>query len=68
MEDEEYTCDIETIELKNLILVWLTECENYLKNRDLSYTRPSPLLSRTVLVWFTFTYKLLFVLFHGFPF
>lgn len=42
MEDEEYTCDIETIELKNLILVWLTECENYLKNRDLSYTRPSP--------------------------
>ena len=33
-DDEEYTCRIETIELKNLILVWLEEYENYLQNRD----------------------------------
>ncbi|MGE6617516.1 hypothetical protein [Bacillus mycoides] len=36
VEDEEYTCEIETIELKNLMLVWLTEYENDLQNRDLN--------------------------------
>ncbi|MGG0276943.1 hypothetical protein [Bacillus rhizoplanae] len=34
VEDEENTCEIETIELKNLMLVWLAEYENYLQNRD----------------------------------
>ena len=33
-EEEENTCEIETIELKNLMLVWLAEYENYLQNRD----------------------------------
>ncbi|WP_410985387.1 hypothetical protein [Bacillus cereus] len=33
-EDGENTCEIETIELKNLMLVWLAEYENYLKDRD----------------------------------
>ncbi|MGE7857385.1 MULTISPECIES: hypothetical protein [Bacillus] len=36
VEDEEYTCEIETIELKNLMLVWLTEYENDLQNRNLN--------------------------------
>ncbi|MEY8348280.1 hypothetical protein AALF16_08215 [Bacillus cereus] len=34
VDDEENTCEIETIELKNLMLVWLVEYENYLRNRD----------------------------------
>ncbi|CAG9611988.1 Antitoxin [Bacillus rhizoplanae] len=34
VEDEENTCEIETIELKNLMLVWLAEYENYLQNRN----------------------------------
>ncbi|MGI2750923.1 hypothetical protein ACRS52_20230 [Bacillus cytotoxicus] len=33
-EDGENTCEIETIELKNLMLVWLAAYENYLKDRD----------------------------------
>ncbi|WP_244547953.1 hypothetical protein [Bacillus sp. 103mf] len=33
-EEKENTCEIETIELKNLMLVWLAEYENYLQNRD----------------------------------
>ncbi|WP_243765216.1 hypothetical protein [Bacillus arachidis] len=34
VDDEENTCEIETIELKSLMLVWLAEYENYLRNRD----------------------------------
>ncbi|MDC2864222.1 MULTISPECIES: hypothetical protein [unclassified Bacillus (in: firmicutes)] len=33
-EEEENTCEIETIELKSLMLVWLAEYEIYLQNRD----------------------------------